>query len=260
MEIGIFKWYNPFVMNIEQYILVFLVTTFAGMYGLIFGGGSFLTLPTLFLLGVDPKIAIATNQLGAIGQMLTGTWVFVKNKKIYKDVVGWVAPAFLVGTLIGVFVLIQIDGELIKKIVSIAIIFFAGLTLLKNPEKMPLSEVGKEKKVLGLFFAMMLGIYSMVITAATGTMLTFVLMYLFGLKFKRAIENRQPIVLIGVTIATSILWLKGYVDPLLAIPLFTGRAFGAYIGANIVLHTRSHFLRIIFSIVIIGLALKTLLY
>ncbi len=247
-------------MSIEQYILVFLVTTFAGMYGLIFGGGSFLTLPTLFLMGVDPKIAIATNQLGAIGQMITGSWVFIKNKKIYKDVIFWVAPAFLVGTLIGVFVLIQIDGELIKRIVSIMIIFFALLTLFKNPEKLPLNEVKKEKKILGLFFAVMLGIYSMVITAATGTMLTFVLMYLFGLKFKRAIENRQPIALIGVAIATSILWVKGYVDPLLAIPLFTGRALGAYIGANIVLHARSHFLRIAFSIVIIGLAFKTLFF
>ncbi|MFC1732442.1 sulfite exporter TauE/SafE family protein [candidate division KSB1 bacterium] len=247
-------------MEIQQYILVFLVTTFAGMYGLIFGGGSFLTLPTLFLMGVDPKIAIATNQLGAIGQMLTGSWIFIKKKKVYKDIVTWAAPAFLVGTLIGVFVLIQIDGELIKKAVSIMIIFFAGLTLFKNPEKLPLSEVKNEKKILGVFFVILLGVYSMVITASTGTMLTFVLMYLFGLKFKRAIENRQPIALIGVSIATAILWIKGYVDPLLAIPLFTGRAFGAYIGANIVLHARSHFLRVAFSIVIIGLALKTLFF
>lgn len=247
-------------MEIQQYILVFLVTTFAGMYGLIFGGGSFLTLPTLFLMGVDPKIAIATNQLGAIGQMMTGSWVFIKSHKVYRDIVSWVAPAFLLGTIIGVFVLIQIDGELIKKTVSVMIIFFAGLTLFKNPEKLPLDQIKKEKKILGLFFAVMLGIYSMVITASTGTMLTFVLMYLFGLKFKRAIENRQPIGIIGVLPAVILLWFKGYIDPLLAIPLFTGRVFGAYLGTIIVLKARSHFLRIVFSIVIIGLALKTLFF
>lgn len=247
-------------MGIQEYIFVFLVTTFAGMYGIIFGGASFLTLPTLFLFGVDPKVAIATNQLGAIGQMITGSFVFIKNKKVYVDIIRTVAPAFLIGTLIGVFVLIQIDGELIKKIISVLIIFFALLTLFKNPERLSLDRVRKEKKLLGLFFVVMLGIYSMVITASTGTMLTFILMYLFGLKFKRAIENRQPIGLIGVVPAVALLWYKGFIDPVLAIPLFTGRALGAYIGATIVLKAHSHFLRIIFSIVIIGLALKTLFF
>jgi len=69
-------------MSLEQYILVFLVTAFAGMYGLIFGGGGFLVLPTLFLLGIDPKVAVATNQLGSIGEMIVGSWIFIKNKKI----------------------------------------------------------------------------------------------------------------------------------------------------------------------------------
>ncbi len=246
-------------MVLQEYILVFLITSFAGMYGLIFGGGSFLTLPTLFLLGVDPKVAIATNHLGGIGQTMTGSWIFLKNHKIYRDIFTWVAPAFLSGTLIGVFVLIQIDGELIKKVVSVMIIFFAFLTLFKNPEKLPLNEVRKEKKLLGLLLAFLLGIYTMVITASTGTILTFVLMYLFGLKFKRAVSNRQPIVLIGILPAVFLLWLNGLIDPLLAIPLFAGRAFGAFIGANLVLKTRSHYLRIMFSVVIILLALKTLL-
>jgi uncharacterized membrane protein YfcA len=246
-------------MGIQEYILVFLVTTFAGMYGLIFGGGSFLTLPTLFLMGIDPKIAVATNLIGTFGQNITGSWIFLKNRKVYRDIISWVAPAFLAGTLIGVFVLIQIDGELIKKAVSVMIIVFAFLTLFKNPEKLPLDKVRNEKKILGLFLVILLGIYSVVITASTGTMFTFILMYLFGLKFKRAIQNRQPIGLIGVIPAIVLLWFKGYVDPILAIPLFTGRAFGAFLGANLVLKTRTKYLRIVFSIVIILLAIKTLL-
>ena len=54
-----------------EYILIFLVSTFAGTYALMFGGGSFLTLPTLFLLGVDPKIAIASNQLDHAGHRIS---------------------------------------------------------------------------------------------------------------------------------------------------------------------------------------------
>lgn len=247
-------------MALQEYILVFLVTTFAGMYGLIFGGGSFLTLPTLFLLGIDPKVAVATNQLGSIGQMLTGSWIFIKNKKVNPEVIKWAAPAFLAGAIVGANILIQIDAQLIKKLVSGAIIIFATLILFKNPEQVPLDKVGGQKKVFGLLLVFLIGIYSMVITASTGTMMIFVLMYLFGLKFKRAIENRQPTIIIGVMSAVIFLWIKGYINPILAIPLFLGRAFGAYLGAKIVLTTRSHFLRIIFSVVTILLAVKVLLF
>jgi uncharacterized membrane protein YfcA len=247
-------------MEIEQYILIFLVSTFAGTYALMFGGGSLLTLPTLFLLGVDPRIAIASNQLGAIGQLIAGSWVFIKNKKINPEVIKWVAPAFLVGTLIGANVLIRIEGELIVKMVSVAILIFATLMLFKNPEQIPIEKVIPQKKILGLFLTVLLGIYAMVITASTGTMFIFILTYLFGLKFKRAIENRPHIAIIGVLVAVIFLWFKGFVDVLVAIPIFLGRGFGAYISANIVLKTHGHVLRIIFSIVIILMALKMLFF
>ena len=247
-------------MAIQEYILIFLVSTFAGTYALMFGGGSFLTLPTLFLLGVDPKIAVASNQLGNIGQMLTGSWIFIKNKKINPEVIKWVAPAFLIGTLIGANVLIQIDAELIRKLVAGAIIIFATLMLFRNPEEIPISKIAKKKKFLGLFLTILLGIYAMVITASTGTMFIFILTYLFGLSFKRSIENRQSIVIIGILVAVIFLWIKGFVDVFVAIPIFLGRGFGAYLSANLVLKTKGHVLRIIFSIVVICLAVMTLLF
>lgn len=247
-------------MGIQEYMLIFLVSTFAGTYALMFGGGSFLTLPTLFLLGVDPKIAVASNQLGAIGQMLTGSWIFYKNKKINFEVIKLVAPVFLIGTLIGANVLMRIDAELIRKLVAVAIIIFATMMVFRDPQKIPISKVATEKKFLGLFLTVLLGIYAMVITASTGTMFIFILTYLFGLSFKRSIENRQPIVIIGVLVAVILLWIKGFVDVLVAIPIFLGRGFGAYLAANIVLKAKGHVLRVIFSIVVILLALNVLIF
>ena len=247
-------------MGIQEYILIFLVSTFAGTYALMFGGGSFLTLPTLFLLGVDPKIAVASNQLGAIGQMLTGSWIFIKNKKINPEVIKWVAPSFLIGTLIGANVLIQIDAALIKKLVAGAIIIFATLMLFRDPEKIPIKKIATEKKFVGLLLTVLLGIYAMVITASTGTIFIFILTYLFGLSFKRSIENRQTINIIGVSLAVLFLWIKGYVDVLVAIPIFLGRGFGAYLSANLVLKTKGHVLRIVFGIAVILLAINVLIF
>lgn len=247
-------------MILQDYIFVFLITTLAGIYGIIFGGGSQITLPFLFLMGIDPKVAIATNQVGVVGQLSAGSSVFIKNKKIHWDLVKWIAPAYLIGAIIGVFVLIQIDGEWIKKIVSAAIVFFAFVILLKNPAEKPFINVKKEKKVIGFLMVIGFGIYSIVITASIGTMLTFLLIYLFGLSFKGAVQNRQVIALIGILPAVILLWAKGYVDPLLVIPLLSGRIVGGYIGATFIMKIRGHFLRIVFNIVIIALALKTLFF
>ena len=121
-------------------------------------------------------------------------------------------------------------------------------------------QIGKKKKVSGVILTFILGIYSSTISASTGTMLTFVLTYLFGLSFRRAISNRPFITFIGFSIAVILLWFKGLVDIYIAIPIFLGRGLGGYLSANIVLKSRSYILQIIFSIVIIGLALKTLFF
>jgi hypothetical protein len=247
-------------MNILQYILIFVVTTFAGSYAIIFGGGSFLTLTALFLMGVDPKVAVATNQFGTVGQMITGSFIFSKHKTTNPKVIKWAAPAFIIGAIIGAFVLIQIDASLIKKLVSLSIIFFATLTIFKNPEDKSVEGVGKKKFAVGLILTLLTGIYSMVITTSSGTMMTFVLMYLFGLSFKTAVQNRQHIMVLGVALASILLLIKGYVDIYLMIPMFFGRALGGYLGAKFVLRTQGNLLRIIFSVIIILLALQTLLF
>jgi len=64
----------------------------------------------------------------------------------------------------------------------------------------------------------------------------------------------------GVVLACVLLAIKGLVDIYLVIPMFLGRSLGGYLGANIVLKTHGHFLRIVFSTVIIGLAVKTLFF
>jgi uncharacterized membrane protein YfcA len=247
-------------MPIEQQLIVYLFTTLGSSFGIAFGGGSFVVLPVLFLLGVDPKIAVATNVVAAIAQLITGATIFSRHKKIHYEVAAYTTPFYLIGGIIGAFALIKVNPDLIKNIVAIAIIFFAifglfGERALAGGECKP----AKHKTILAYPLLLLVGIYQVMTTAGAGTLLTFILIYLFGMRLKCTIYTRQFITLPTMIVGASILVYSGMVDWLLFIPLVLGRVTGAIIGSEVVMHTKSKKLAIVFSIIVILMAIKTLL-
>lgn len=247
-------------MPIEQHLIIFAAAVLGGSYGIAFGGGSFLILPVLFLLGVDPKIAVATNVAAAIVQLATGAFKFHRNKKVHYEIVPETTIFYLLGGILGAFILIEIDPEFIKKIVSGAIIVFAIFSLLKRKRMLDGScHRAKRKSILAYPLLLVLGGYQILVTAGSGTLLTFILIYLFGLNLKCSIYTRQIITLPNMVIATGILIYSGLIDWTLLIPLTAGRAVGALIGSELVMRTKADKLSIIFAAVVITIALKTLL-
>lgn len=247
-------------MPIEQQLIVYLFATIGSSFGIAFGGGSFLVLPMLFLLGVDPKIAIATNIITIIAQLITGATIFGRHKKIHYEVAAPTALFYLIGGVIGAFALIQINPDLIKNIVAIAIIFFVIFGLFNERTLAGgTCKLAKCKTILAYPLLFLVGIYQIMTTAGAGTILTFIFVYLFGMRLKCSIYTRQFVALPTMIVAASILIANGMVDWLIFIPLVLGRITGAIIGSEMVMHTKSRKLAIIFSIVVILMAIKTLL-
>lgn len=247
-------------MPFEHYLLIYLFTTLGASYGIVFGGGSFVILPILFLLGVDPRVAIATNHASAMVQIGTGITVFGRAGKIDYKLALRAAPFFLAGGIIGAFLLLELNEEMIRKAVSLAVIFFAFFSLARKER---LTQGKTKVSFLSIFFGSLLvvlaGIYQIIITAGGGTILTFVLVYLFGARLKGAIYTRPLINLATVLTATIILIWNGLVDWTIFIPLALGRGTGAFIGSKVLMHTKSEKLVIVFSVVVILIALRTLL-
>jgi uncharacterized membrane protein YfcA len=64
--------------------------------------------------------------------------------------------------------------------------------------------------------------------------------------------------MIGVTAAASagVYLNRGYIDPGLAMPVMLGVLLGSLLGARVLIKARTRFLRIVFSLVILGLAIE----
>ncbi len=243
-----------------EYLILFLATTFGATFGLIFGGGSFVVFPLLFQFGVDPKVAVATNLVAAIAQLVTGSLIFSKKGKVDFKVVKKTAPFYLVGGILGAFVLIDIEADFIKMLVSGAIIFFALFSLFKKKSLLEGSCTPvKKQSFFGILALTLGGIYQTSVTAGAGTLLTFILIYLYGLSLKCAIYTRQIVNLPAMVVAGGILMYQGLVDWYLLIPLILGRVAGALIGSKLLIKSRSKALSIVFTIVVVALALKTII-
>ena len=247
-------------MSFEQLLLIFGVTTFASTFSIIFGGGSFIIFPTLFLLGIDAKIAVATNLVGALAQVLTGSVFFNKRHKIHFNIVKIVIPFIVTGAIIGAFILVELESELIKKMVAGAIIVFATFSLFSRDRLLHTRDnISLTSKIAGSIASFFNGIYQMTISAGAGITSNLILVYFYGLKLKRAIATRQIISLTSVSIGSSILIYNGLIDWILFVPLASGRIIGAIIGSQIVMKTKSTVLSTVFSIIVIILALRILL-
>jgi uncharacterized membrane protein YfcA len=246
-------------MPFEQQIIIYLFTVLGSSFGIAFGGGSFVVLPVLFLLGVDPKIAVATNVVAAVAQLATGGLIFAKNKKIHFEIATSTTLFYLIGGLIGAFALININPDFLKMIVAIAIIIFAIFGLFKG-KLQTASECrpAKAKTILVYPLLVLVGTYQVMTTAGAGTILTFILVYLFDLRLKCSIYTRQFVTLPTMLMASIILIAHGIVDWVIFLPLVLGRITGALIGSEIVMHTRNRKLAFVFAVVVIVMAIRTL--
>jgi len=236
-----------------------LVTTLAGFLGVILGGGSFLVFPLLFLLGVDPKIAVATNIAAAVGHIGSGAFVFYKKKKFDVKVIKQFIPFVLLGAALGIFILIELKATWIKFMVTFAIIIFALLNLW--PKKKELNARKLFPKTYPWAIpptGVLLGIYQTTISAGAGILLTFLLTHLSGLSLRKAIMNRPFINLPVFVLSIIVFAFKGMIHWALFLPMFLGRTLGAYLGAHLVVQMNHKILSLAFNFTVIVLASYTL--
>jgi len=248
-------------MPLEHLIIIFLVSAFASVYGVMFGGTGFLIMPMLFMLGVDPKVAIASSIVSGMGSILSSGFVFYRGKKINSSILKWTALFFTVGSIAGLFILIKIDAELIKKMVSAAIVLLAILSIFEFEKMMHgAKEVKLWQKVVGAIAMVILGVYLTVITAGTSTIMIFIFVYIFGLSIKEAMVIKPSISFFPLIITSVLLYKNGFINFEVALPMIAGRAIGAFFGAKITIKSNNKFLSVAFSVAVVFLALKTLLF
>ncbi len=244
-----------------MFVLLFLTGISAGFINVMAGGGSTLTLPVLIFLGLDGALANGTNRLAILIQNMVAVYGFRKSKLSAFKTSSLYALITLPGAVLGAFAAIQLDDFWFKKILGVVIVFvIATLAVPKPKEKNESRDISSRNKIFLFFSLFGAGFYGGFIQAGVGFILMAILFYFAGLNLLKVNMHKVFIVFVYTVPAFLIFAFSGNVDWLLGLVLASGNGIGGWIAARLSVKKGEKIIRAVLIIVLIGMAVKLVLF
>lgn len=165
-------------MDIDLSLVDFLLFAFAGLFtgviNTLAGSGSLITLPIfIFMCGLPPSVANATNRIGVF--MQSGVASFRYNKTfpgLYKGV-EWLAVPSVLGAIVGSKIAVDLDEKTMNYSIGVLMVVML-LVLLFKPQRwlQETLDSGKKKKSwLSILAFFIIGVYGGFLQAGVGVFL-----------------------------------------------------------------------------------------
>ena len=268
-------------MNILEFtLLIGLGSLVAGFLGSLTGlGGGVVIVPLLALVfGVDIRYAIGASLISVIATSSGAAAAYVREG--YTNIrLGMVLEiATTVGALCGALLAAKIATRVIAVIFGMVLLYSAYLsrrpplgrlsheppdplaTRLRLHASYPTPQGPEAYHVYGVpaGFSLMFvaGVLSGLLGIGSGAVKVLALDRAMRLPFK--VSTTTSNFMIGVTAAASagVYLNRGYIDPGLAMPVVLGVLLGSLLGARVLVGAETRLLRLVFSLVIVGLAVE----
>ena len=263
-----------------------IVGFLSGMFGV---GGGFLITPLLFFIGVPPAVAVATGANQVVASSISGVLAQLKRKAVDFRMGFVLLVSGVVGSAIGikVFSVMQALGQL-DLFVQLSYVVFLGFigaamfqeslrALLRSANarapvrrahthswvhRLPLK---MKFRASGLYISVIppaligafVGFLAAIMGVGGGFILVPAMIYLLGMPTKVVIGT-SLFQIIFVTAFTTVMHAVNSqtVDMLLALMLILGGVIGAQIGAIVGLRLKAEQLRVLLSLLVLGVALR----
>ncbi|WP_371186247.1 sulfite exporter TauE/SafE family protein [Thalassotalea maritima] len=231
----------------------------AGFIDAVAGGGGLLTVPALLTTGLPPHLALGTNKLAACFGSFTSSLTFYK-KKLFDPIFWWrSALATAIGAIIGTVLVNMLSGELLDKLLPIVILLCAVYTLFarsalteRSTLPAPSQRLYRQQKIQGLT----LGCYDGVAGPGTGTFWVVSNLYLYKMNILLSSALAKSMNFISNIVSLSVFFYLGEVHLVYGLALGIFMIFGSWLGAHSAIRYGSKFIRPIFIMVVISMALK----
>lgn len=249
-------------------IAIFSAGVWAGGINVIVGSGTLVTFPTLLLFGYPPLTANISNNLGMVAGGVSGIYGYRRELRPNKDVLVGLAPASIVGAVVGAILLLVLPAESFQAIVP-ALIVVGLLMVLVGPgvqrRTAAARHEGSESKpsrILLIAGVFVLGIYGGYFGAAQGILLVGLMGMVLsdGIQRLNAIKNVLATAVNAVAALTFMVVASHRIDWEVVALVGSGAFIGGYLGARFGRRLSPGVLRVF--IVVIGLValVKILLF
>ena len=262
-----------------------LVGVLSGMFGV---GGGFLMTPLLFFIGIPPAVAVATEANQIVASSFSGALAHFKRRAVDFKMGLILLLGGLLGASIGVYIF-KILKELgqVELLVTLCYVVFLGIigslmffeslsAITKRNSQKTLTKINRHTWVHRLplkmrfrtsnlyisaippfFIGVLVGVLAAVMGVGGGFIMVPAMIYIIGMPTKVVIGT-SLFQIIFVTAFTTIMHAtQNYtVDALLAILLILGGVVGAQLGVRVGVKLRAEQLRILLSIIVLGVCFK----
>jgi uncharacterized membrane protein YfcA len=265
--------------------ILFAGALFAGFIGSLTGlGGGVIIVPLLTIgLGVDIRYAIGASLISVIATSSGAASSYLKEGLLNIRIGMFLEIATTLGAIAGAAIAFLVPTHAISIIFGFVLIYSAFSSFQKRNDSDDLNATrslksdkwdklmktegtftttsGKKtyklQNIGGGFLMMSLaGILSGLLGIGSGALKVIAMDSIMKIPFK--VSTSTSNFMIGVTAAASagIYLSRGYIDPVLSMPVMIGVLIGSLVGAKILLKSRTKSIRIVFAIVITLLAIE----
>lgn len=220
-------------MHTLELVAVAAVGLVAGFVNTLAGGGSFLTLPALILLGLPPSVANGTNRVGVTLQSLGALGSFRRGGALELRAALRLGLLVALGAALGARLSLNLDEVALQRVVAVALVLLTG-TVFLDPRRWqgaaPLRLPGGAVTRGAIFFA--IGVYGGFLQAGVGLFLVAALCLVEGLDLVRATALKVLLVLVLTLPALAVFVAAGRVQWAPALALAAGSTMGGWLGAH----------------------------
>lgn len=268
-------------MTILEFSLLIWIGSFsAGLLGALTGlGGGVVIVPLLTsVFSVDMRYAIGASLVSVIATSLGAASTYIKKGYTNLRLGMFLEVATTIGAIAGAMIATFVSVKALTIVLAIVLIYSAYLSQrprIEHIENEVADPIANYLKLNGTYptpdgvmsyqvhsvpmgFGVMLiaGVLSGLLGIGSGGFKVLAMDQVMRLPFK--VSTTTSNFMIGVTAAASagVYLARGYIDPGLSMPVMLGVLPGAFLGARILIGTKTQILRIIFSLVLVVMALK----
>ncbi|OUS25696.1 hypothetical protein A9Q98_12005 [Thalassotalea sp. 42_200_T64] len=245
----------------DPYLLITLslVGFIAGFIDAIAGGGGLLTVPVLLTSGLPPHIALGTNKLAACFGSLTASLTFYR-KKLFNPMF-WIFAAFAtaIGATVGTIIVNLISAEMLNKALPVVILCCALYAFFcKNVfnDSSALPEQSFALKIKQSLQGFLLGFYDGAAGPGTGTFWVVSSLALYKMNILLSSGLSRSMNFISNFVSFVIFAYFGQVNIMIGLAMGLFMLLGSWIGAHSAIRYGNKFIRPIFIIVVMLMAIK----
>lgn len=247
-------------MSLSSAILLFLGGVAAGFINVNAGGGSFITIPLLILLGGLPATAAnGTNRIAILLQNLFAMKNFRRHG--FRDIRQGVRLGLsaVAGAVIGSSIALEIPEEIFRIILSAVMLL--ALIIIFRPIRAGKGDHSLETlahPVLQVVMFFFIGIYGGFIQAGTGYLVIFSLSVLGGLSLVKTNSLKIIIIALYMLPSLAVFVLGGQVRWVPGLVLAGGTSLGGWFGTTFAVKKGDRWIKVILAAAIVAMALKML--